>query len=463
MSDVYLAINRSKQIKVALKIINSERNREKEQINRIDREISIMKRLNFPGIIKIYDSGIFNNRYFIAMEYLKNGDLLKNVLTNFKLDYIINIFIKILNAITFMHTNGIIHRDLKPSNILFRDNNTPFITDFGTSKIQDREDISLTKSDMVIGTLAYMPPEQKFNIKSVDKRSDIYSLGAIFYHILTGHLPVGRFKDPKMIIRDFPDEIESIILKSMSEDKELRYSNTAPLKEDLMKILGNPPLLRHFNELAPIILKNHKRESVPEDDITIESRTEFSKLYNALESDSITGQRWAEDKLKENIKEYSNDILEVLKKGESQKLFTFIEIAGYSNNKDIISILQKYLRIPKYHAVSAVSLLRHNIPEAFEHIFDIARNNTAFTNRIIDAVIESNNAKSMAILFELYMIKPFLHIRRRILESIGDLKDSNKIIILKKMLHLEKNRELKNIIDNMISRENNRIILQDQD
>ena len=185
MATVYLAVQESLNRPVALKILNKFDT--EAQTARFFNEGKIIASLNHHNIITIHDLGEVNGRCFLAMEYLEGGDLNRFIRKGLQAKGCIQLLKLIANCLAFVHKKGIVHRDIKPENILFRKNGTPVLTDFGVAK-QIQTDTSLTMDGMTVGSPYYMSPEQAEH-KPLDAKTDIYSLGIVFYEMLTGQKP----------------------------------------------------------------------------------------------------------------------------------------------------------------------------------------------------------------------------------------------------------------------------------
>jgi serine/threonine protein kinase len=185
MASVYLAIQESLQRQVALKLLRQFEN--PVHASRFRNEGQIIASLNHRNVITIHDIGAIGERYYLAMEYLEDGDLEKRISTGMAPDAALGLVEAIGSCVDFLHRRGIIHRDIKPANILFRKDGTPVLTDFGIAKQLD-DDVRLTLDRTALGSPHYLSPEQA-ECKPVDGRTDIYGLGIIFYEMLTGRKP----------------------------------------------------------------------------------------------------------------------------------------------------------------------------------------------------------------------------------------------------------------------------------
>ena len=187
MATAYLAIQESLGRPVVLKVLHTTRSANPREVERFKKEGRIIASLNHPNIITVFNIDTAGDAVYLAMEYVEGGDLRKRmsrVVTPYEA---LDILIKVGGALSAAHKKGIIHRDVKPANILFRKDGTPLLSDFGIAK-QTAGDNDLTQTGIFLGSPNYMAPEQA-EIGSIDGRADLYSLGVIFYEMLTGTKP----------------------------------------------------------------------------------------------------------------------------------------------------------------------------------------------------------------------------------------------------------------------------------
>ena len=233
---------------VALKMLISEGS--EINVQRFLREAKASAQLKHPNIVPVYDVGSEEGRYFFTMDFIEGESLhaliRKGTLT---IRQIVEIMIKVGDAIQYAHRQGIVHRDIKPGNIMIDVHQEPKIMDFGLAKVS-KESQKLSQSGMIIGTAQYMPPEQaEGRINSIDERSDIYSLGALLYEMLTGRPPFWGnsfsqilyqviHKDPippSTLKKNIPRGLENICLKAMEKRKSRRYQSAASWVDDLVR------------------------------------------------------------------------------------------------------------------------------------------------------------------------------------------------------------------------------------
>lgn len=191
IATVYLAIQKSLQRQVALKVMAPALTTDPTFTDRFIQEGRTIAQLNHPGIVTIYDISVVEYHHYIAMEYLQGDSLKQRLKRRPPVDEVLDILYQLASALDFAHGKGIVHRDVKPENVMFRDqeSNEAVLTDFGIAK-SDARQTQFTNDGMVVGTPRYMSPEQAEG-RGATPRSDIYALGIIFYELLTGTPPFG--------------------------------------------------------------------------------------------------------------------------------------------------------------------------------------------------------------------------------------------------------------------------------
>jgi serine/threonine-protein kinase len=247
MSTIFKAIDRQTGATVALKVPLLNLEADPAFYSRFEREEEIGKMLNHPGILKIIPVEQ-KSRPYIVMEYV-NGQTLDRLMQRIGLLPIpdtLKIASRICDALHYMHEQGVIHRDLKPSNVMVCDDGTLRIMDFGIAKNEAMRRITFGGFSPTMGTPDYMAPEQ-IKGKRGDQRTDIYSLGAIIYEMVTGQVPfqgpnvyavmnarlVGDPEPPRKLNPELSPQIEEIILHAMERDPVKRYPSAAAMKADL--------------------------------------------------------------------------------------------------------------------------------------------------------------------------------------------------------------------------------------
>jgi serine/threonine-protein kinase len=272
MGEVYLAKDTKLNRKVALKFLSVSLNGDENLLRRFEREAKTASALNHPNILTVYEIGQFENQHFIVTEYIK-GETLRDRLRREPLDLreTLDVALQIVHALNAAHGAGIVHRDIKPENVMLRDDSLAKVLDFGLAKLTEKkteiaepEDATRaqvkTTPGMVMGTVAYMSPEQARG-KEVDERADIWSLGVVLYEMIAGRLPfegetttdaLGLIlhKDPPPLTHlgtHIPAELDRIVTKALRKDKEERYQVVKDLGLDLKSLKQRLEFEAEFN------------------------------------------------------------------------------------------------------------------------------------------------------------------------------------------------------------------------
>ena len=208
---------------------------------RFGREASAMAQLSHRNIATVYDHGRTGALLFIAMEYVSGGTLgeLLEASRRLPLDRAVEVSGQVCDALQYAHSMGVVHRDVKPDNVLLDAEGNAKLTDFGLVKgltHEEFQEVAMTRTNIAVGTPRYMAPEQLENPKGVDHRADIYSAGAMFYEMLTGDAPRGRYR-PASKTKGVPRSLDRVIHKALVSSPDDRYDRASGLKSDLEAIL----------------------------------------------------------------------------------------------------------------------------------------------------------------------------------------------------------------------------------
>ncbi|RKX24511.1 MAG: serine/threonine protein kinase, partial [Candidatus Zixiibacteriota bacterium] len=195
IAEIYKARQISLGRNVAIKILFPNLTNDPDIVNRFNLESTTIARLNHPNIVHVIDRGETGGRYYFVMEYV-DGTCFKDVIhsSRYDLKQKLAIIVMVLKGLDYAHKNGIIHRDIKPANILIDKHGNALVADFGIAHLVSKPASEVTGTDIVMGTIAYMSPEQKVSSANVSPASDLYSVGIMIYEILVGKKPLGRFK-----------------------------------------------------------------------------------------------------------------------------------------------------------------------------------------------------------------------------------------------------------------------------
>lgn len=250
MASVYLAVDTILKREVAIKILRGELAKDPVALLRFQREANATTKLSHPNIVEVYDVGEDHERNYIVMEYVKGRSLKELIQKRGALpkEEAVNIMKQLVSAIALAHQNGIIHRDIKSQNVLIKDDGTVKLSDFGIATAADA--VQLTQTDVVIGSVHYLAPELARG-ESATQQSDIYSLGIVFYEMVTGDVPhhgdapvqvaLKHMREEIPSVKEFnpalPQSIENIITKSTVKNKNYRYHTAEEMYDDLVTCL----------------------------------------------------------------------------------------------------------------------------------------------------------------------------------------------------------------------------------
>ena len=241
MASVYKAYQPSMDRNVAIKVLPGQLAESPEFVTRFQQEARFIAKLEHPHILPVFDYGEDRGITYFVMRYFESGTL-KNKMEAGQLPFqeIDRIFMQLADALGYAHARGIVHRDLKPANALVDADGNLFLTDFGIAKLLESASPRLTQTDAIMGTPAYISPEQA-QARPVDQRSDIYSLGIILYEMVMGRVPyvadtplaviLQHVSDPlplpSTVKPDISPAIEQVILKALAKNPNDRFATTA--------------------------------------------------------------------------------------------------------------------------------------------------------------------------------------------------------------------------------------------
>ncbi len=298
MGEVYLAMDLKTNEPVAIKTISEQLYTQQKIRERFSREVVAMRKLNHVNIISYVDAFTVGPRACLVMEYVGGGTLTELIEGRSPLDD--GLFKRLANdiieAIAFAHDAGIIHRDLKPGNILLSASQQPKIADFGLARLTEFS--TMTATGTALGTLAYMPPEAFDPLTRGDYRIDIWSLGVIFFEMLTGQLPFPGKTQPQMIgailndepfaltsyRRDLPVAWDLMITRCLQKSPADRYQDTRELLEDLNEVPRSRQGLEGASGYEYRFLEFESTPQEPNQQPVVEARAAPKNLSQKLEA-----------------------------------------------------------------------------------------------------------------------------------------------------------------------------------
>lgn len=270
MGVVYRAEQISLGRQVAVKMILKDQLASEPERQRFFAEARDTAQLQHPGIVPVYDVGEIDGRPYFAMQYIQ-GRTLQELINAGSIDEreSVRIVELIAQAVDFAHQNGVLHRDIKPSNILIDQNGVARLTDFGLAKHTDAGE-SLTRTGVILGTPSYMSPEQASGrMGTISPASDVYSLGSVLYHALTGRPPFVAKTTMDMLLQvmeqDPPSprllnpkvdrDLEMILTRCLQKPPDLRYPSASRLGDDLAAYLNDEPISARSGQFAQVVAR----------------------------------------------------------------------------------------------------------------------------------------------------------------------------------------------------------------
>jgi len=248
MGIVYRACQPAENREVALKILDPALSKQADFSERFAREARTLEQLDHPNIVAIYEFGQNDDFYWLTMELVDGVNLRQAMQTaQFTPQQALDIIPGLCAALQYAHENGVFHRDIKPENILLDTEGNVKIADFGIARlIGDKAEFTLTRTGSTLGSTTYMAPEQIETPQDVDHRADIYSLGVVFYEMLTGSLPLGRLPAPSEKTGSHPG-LDEVVFRALEKEREKRFQNASEMSQ-------HNPSLRILNLPLPLVL-----------------------------------------------------------------------------------------------------------------------------------------------------------------------------------------------------------------
>ena len=385
MATVYKGRQISLNRPIAIKVLSKRLTENKQIVERFNQEALIIARLAHPNIIHIIDRGVVNGMYYFVMDFVKGTDFSKLIkIENFDANKNLDVIIQVCKALSFAHKNGIIHRDIKPANILINNEGDALVSDFGIAQLFDKSNDGqqLTSDGTVMGTIAYMSPEQKISSKNVTSASDIYSLGVVIYEMFTGTTPLGRFKLPSEINSSISKQLENTMLKCLETKPEDRFRLADDLKDQLLENLQGAHIEKTQKDRALHEITNLKDKFLLLDII---KEDDFGGVY--LFEKKETKKLMVIKKVKSQAAGLS--VAKILSKLEHNHI---ISIYGVSGDKDLFIIVMEYIsggslkeRLIRAHPAKEALKICRDICEALSF---------AHKNRIIHGNLRPSNILS---------------------------------------------------------------------
>jgi len=238
MAAVYRATQISLERPVALKVLARKLARRAQFVERFDREATALAQLSHANIVNILDKGVESGHYYFVMEFVEGESLRQRLRRDGKLPFqeALEIFDQVASGLEYAHSHNVLHRDIKPENILITRTGEAKLADFGIARItgdEQRARQRLTQEYARLGTAHYMAPEQVLDTGSVDHHADIYALGVTLYEMLTGELPMGRFRPASQLGDGVPRAVDRVISRALASAPADRFHSVAEFRAAL--------------------------------------------------------------------------------------------------------------------------------------------------------------------------------------------------------------------------------------
>ncbi|MCX4245525.1 serine/threonine-protein kinase [Paraliomyxa miuraensis] len=248
-------VYRARQVRldrdVAVKLMRPEVGHDPELARRFEREAKALARLDHPGIVRVHDFGQAAGVCYLVMELVDGPNLRALMEQGLSDAQAFDIVDQLCDALAYAHQQGVVHRDVKPENVLVDRRGRVRVADFGLAKLQVEPRGGATRTRRVLGTPQYMAPEQLRDPESVDQRSDIFAIGVVFYEMLTGQLPVGRFPAPSELGRGNV-RLDEIVLRALESSRERRFQAASEIRAALSSIgAGSHAITSTQAEVSP--------------------------------------------------------------------------------------------------------------------------------------------------------------------------------------------------------------------
>jgi len=243
MGTVYRATQLSLARAVAFKVLPAHVAEDPHFVRRFHREAEVLASLSHQNVVQIIDRGEQGGRFFIVMEYI-DGENLRDLMKRGPVEgrQACRIVAGLCAALDYAHSEGVVHRDIKPENVLVGRDGVVKVADFGLSRVVggDEAHSRLTHTHLVMGTYEYMAPEQRESSREADARSDIYATAVVFYEMLTGELPIGRFEPPSRRVPGLDRRLDAVVERGLAKDPDARYARASAMGGEITSLLKSP-------------------------------------------------------------------------------------------------------------------------------------------------------------------------------------------------------------------------------
>ncbi|MFC0301469.1 Stk1 family PASTA domain-containing Ser/Thr kinase [Virgibacillus soli] len=421
MANVYLARDLILDRDVALKVLRPEYVHDQEFIARFDREAQAATSLSHPNIVSIYDVGEEDNILYIVMEYVKGMTLKEYIKENgpIEVSKSIHIMQQLTSAIGHAHENGIVHRDIKPQNILMDPNGQVKVTDFGIAMALSAT--ALTQTNSVLGSVHYLSPEQARG-GNATKKSDIYSLGIVFFELLTGRLPFSGQSPVSIALKHLQDEtpsvrssnqsipqsVENIVLKATDKDPFNRFASAYEMETSLDNALD--PKRMHEPKYVSPTNEEEKTKAIPIisdriGELEQQDEDEHTMIHHAneIQEKVVSGKKGKKNKVKKKTK--------TKKVKSKKKKWLFLLIGGFVIMVSVILALFLIPHLLKPKDVDVPDVIGEKYEDAVEELENLhlqVKMESVFSDEIAEGFVVKTDPKPGKTVKEQYVVTLFV-------------------------------------------------------
>jgi len=349
---------------LAVKFLRAETTSDSELVVRFLREGEVLKGLSHPHLVKVFDFGKAGSTPYILMELLPGGSV--KACRGEAPARILRRLLPVADALTYTHGAGVIHRDLKPSNLLFAADGRLKVTDFGVCLWEGGEGTRVTRSQMVVGTLGYMAPEQHGDPRRVDGRCDVYALGAILYEFCTGQSFSQVQLPPAAVRPGFPVRFAGLLMRSLNADPNRRTASMADFRDELAAWMESAEAAGWGEEPLPgwreadrdeVTLDRRSSDAPPQSPRTEGSEDRLGPYLDALQTGGVGARRSAAEALRTAVTAADEAyLLEALGRASEGARFALAAALGLVGGPASLTALLALLEDPFARAEAAESL-----------------------------------------------------------------------------------------------------------
>jgi tRNA A-37 threonylcarbamoyl transferase component Bud32 len=437
MAEVFLGINPKSHEKRAFKMLRKSASINPSVYARFLREIEIIRGLSHPGIMRVIDSGTLEECFFYSMEYMPGGNLNRRLERGkLTIETASELFGTVCSAMAYAHDNGILHRDLKPSNILLRNDGSPIVSDFGIAKMLNSEKSTLTHSGEILGTIAYLAPEQRVNAQDVNRRADVYALGAIFYEMIMGFPPLGNFPRPAEIYPGFPLTLQSILNRCLSTDPEARFEHAGSLLQELEKSGALPSRLGCFAKPAGVPLKEPST-IVDERDLTFSKTDRIETWFRILRTGTTRERLATVRKMVDKMSAAeAKAIVKIYPEEGDRVRWGLIRVFGELRMESAIPLIRNDLRNSFHTECGIEALGKIGSAEAYDVLHDYVAEHPEYAAVAMMPLAKTGKQRAVGDL-QRYLNHEMAFLRQTAVKALGTIPFEEALQILKDQLRIE--------------------------